>query len=251
MYRILGVVLIPDKKINRYNEKIGFFCISFSKDTILEYKKSFDKNIISVPLTKNHTTASYKNYFYSNSIIIDETNKDVLPDSFKDCPFGTWLLEITFYSKKEYDELINSDLKGISIDLEYTIQDDEGINHQIIDSFRMMNKLSDLISINIYVRGGSTGSSGRSEHGEAHFEVHKKNSGENVGKILMPKLNIWERANFKEKSSLLKVVNSKDISKRDKKVLIKWLENNDNENLKKCYEEWNRVNEYNKQAILI
>ena len=67
----------------------------------------------------------------------------------------------------------------------------------------------------------------------------------------MPKLNIWERANFKEKSSLLKVVNSKDISKRDKKVLIKWLENNDNENLKKCYEEWNRVNEYNKQAILI
>ena len=147
--------------------------------------------------------------------------------------------------------MISSDLIGFSVELEYSITDENGKTHHLKDNFERMNKLSELLSINIFIRGGSTGGAGRNEHGEAHFEIHKKNSLKNIGKIFMPKLSNWNELNFKEKLSLLTIENGEDLPKREKKAFVKWLEKNENENLKRCYTEWNRVNKDNNQAILI
>lgn len=47
------------------------------------------------------------------------------------------------------------------------------------------------------------------------------------------------------------VQNKADISKRDKKGMVKWLELNDNENLLYCHKEWNESNKHNKRTIMI
>ena len=248
--RILGAILIPNKEIERYNDKLGFYKIKFSKETIKSYKESFDKNQKN-QLTKEHSDENFKSCLLSNSFIISAENKDLIPNDYKTYPIGTWMIEYSFKDEEEYFELISSDLKGFSLELSYSIIDKNGIVHKIKDNFKRMNKLSELLSIDIFVRGGSTGGKGRNEHGEAHFEIHQKNSNINIGKIFMPKLDIWLNSTFKDKLSLLTIDNGIDIPKREKKAMVKWLEKNDNKNLKCSYEEWNRINKDNDQAILI
>ncbi|MEE9408110.1 MAG: hypothetical protein V3V28_08555 [Polaribacter sp.] len=248
--RILGAILIPDKEIERYDKELGFFKIKFSKETIKEYKGNFDKKQ-NIPLTKSHSKESFKSFELSNSFLISDNNKSSIPESYKNYPIGTWLVEYTFIDEEEFLNLISSDLIGFSVELEYSITDENGKTHHLKDNFERMNKLSELLSINIFIRGGSTGGAGRNEHGEAHFEIHQKNSNKNIGKIFMPKLNRWSELNFKEKLSLLTIEKGADIPKREKKAFVKWLEKNENENLKRCYNEWNRINKDNNQAILI
>jgi hypothetical protein len=234
--RILGAILIPEKEIERYDKELGFFKIKFSKEIIKEYKENFDKKQ-NIPLTKSHSSESFKSFKLSNSFLISENNKSSIPESYKKHPIGTWLVEYTFKDEEEFLNLISSDLIGFSIELSYSIVDDNGKTHHLKDNFERMNKLSELLSINIFVRGGSTGGAGRNEHGEAHFEIHQKNSNKNIGKIFMPKLNRWTVLNFKEKLLLLTIENGTDIPKREKKAIVKWLEKNENENLIHCYNE--------------
>ena len=240
--RILGAILIPEKEIERYHNELGFFKIKFSKEIIKEYKDNFDKKL-NIPLTKSHSEESFKSFELSNSFLISET--------YKNYPIGTWLVEYIFNDEEEFLNLISSNLTGFSIELEYSITDENGKTYHLKDNFERMNKLSELLSINIFIRGGSTGGAGRNEHGEAHFEIHKKNSLKNIGKIFMPKLSHWNNLNFKEKLSLLVIENGEDLPKREKKAFVKWLEKNENENLKRCHKEWNRINKDNNQAILI
>tara|TARA_R110002126_G_scaffold259518_1_gene402471 strand:- start:434 stop:1201 length:768 start_codon:yes stop_codon:yes gene_type:complete len=248
--RILGAILIPEKEIERYHNELGFFKIKFSKKIIKEYKDNFDKKL-NIPLTKSHSEESFKSFELSNSFLISENNKTSIPETYKNYPIGTWLVEYTFNDEEEFLNLISSNLIGFSIELEYSITDENGKTYHLKDNFERMNKLSELLSINIFIRGGSTGGAGRNEHGEAHFEIHKKNSLKNIGKIFMPKLSHWNNLNFKEKLSLLVIENGEDLPKREKKAFVKWLEKNENENLKRCHKEWNRINKDNNQAILI
>lgn len=248
--RILGAILIPDKEIERYDKEIGYFKIKFSKDIIKHYKEKFDRRE-NTPLTKSHNDQLFRNVELSNSFLISDDNKNSIPKNYKNYPVGTWLIEYTFKDEEEFYKLITSGFNGFSIELEYSITDENGKTHYLKDNFERMNKLSELLSINIFIRGGSTGGAGKNEHGEAHFEIHKKNSLKNIGKISMPKLSHWNKLNFREKLSLLKIENGEDLTKREKKAFVKWLEKNDNENLKRCHNEWNRVNKDNNQAILI
>lgn len=249
MNRILGAVLIPDKEIERYHEELGYHEIIFSKEVIKKYKENFDKKE-NVALTKAHSNETFKSFKLSNSFLINENNKNSLPEPYNTYPIGTWLIAYTFKDEEEFLNLI-SNYKGFSAEIEYSITDENGKTHRIIDNFKRMNKLSELLSIDIYIRGGSTGGAGRNEHGEAHFEIHQKNSRKNIGKIFMPELSKWINSNFKEKSFLLTISNGADLTKREKKALVLWLEKDNNENLKRCYIEWNRINKDNNQAILI
>jgi hypothetical protein len=114
-----------------------------------------------------------------------------------------------------------------------------------------MNRLSDLLFFDIWVHGGSTDGRGRNEHGEAHFELKKKNTRKPLEKILMPSLSLWLKSDFDERVNLLSIQNSMDISKKDKKGMARWLELNENENLIMSHKEWNECNKHNNRTIQI
>ena len=249
--KILGAILIPDHKIKRFNEKLGFHHVSFPKEVIKAFKNKFDKVNKDTQLTKNHTSEYYKSAFLSKSFILNSSNREPLHLNHQDYPNGTWMIEYTFKNDSEYHEFLSSDANGFSVEIEYSIIDENGIEHHLRECFKMMNKLSELLSFNVFVRGGSTGGAGRNEHGAAHFEIHQKNSNKNIGKIFMPTLELWSNSNLKEKISLLTVDKGIDISKREKKAMVKWLEKENNENLIRCHKEWNRMNKDNNQTILI
>ena len=105
-----------------------------------------------------------------------------------------------------------------------------------------MNKLSDFSSFNIVVYGGSTDGPGRNEHGLPHFHLLEKNSDKVLGKIDIPLLTKWKESDIKKKLSLITILDGPDITKKQKKEIVKWLSDNNNANLMSCQEHWDKVN---------
>lgn len=245
--KIVGPVLIPNFLMTRYNPKIGFYQLSISPETIALYKKKFDNDNIT-DLSINHTSEILKNTKLSKSFLITTENQKQLDESFSHLPLGTWMIEYTISNKCD-SKLINSlKLKGFSLEGKFTIEDKNGKQFIVTEKFRIMNKISELLSFNIYVQGGSTEGYGRNEHGEAHFELKEKNSGKKIGKIFMPSKEKWINCNHKERLELMIVENGRQLTKREKKVLVEWLENNNNENLLRCHSEWNEINKFNNRT---
>lgn len=249
--RILGPVMIPDKKMLRYHDEIGFYELVIPADAIEFYRNKFHSDKHDENFNIEHSEKIEEGVRLSNSFIINSNSRESLPIEFQDLPNGTWMIEYTFDSPEVLVYYENLGLTGFSVEGTFTIVGKDGKKYTVKEKFKRMNKLSDLLSFEIWVHGGSTDGRGRNEHGEAHFEIKEKNTQKPKGKITMPSLELWLKSNFKERTGLMKVQNNDDISKKDKKGMVRWLELNDNENLINCHKEWNESNKYNNRAILI
>lgn len=237
--RILGPVMIPDKKILRYHDEIGFYELVIPTHAIEIFRSKFHsekkENIVNI----QHEVRIEEGVRLSDSFLIDNDNRQSLPAEFQDLPNGTWMIEYTFDNPELLIQYENRGLRGFSVEVEYTIVVGNGKKYAIQENFKKMNKLSNLLSFEIWVYGGGSEDGGRKEHGEAHFELKEKNTRRQLGKIKMPSLELWLKSDSKQRIELLTIQNKVDISKRDKKGMVKWLELNDNENLIKCHKEWN------------
>jgi hypothetical protein len=251
--RILGVAMIPNMEIYRNpNEVVNEeHKVYFTADTIATLRQNFHLKEGSDSFSINHGDLLVKNVKLIKSFLINTENRNSIPLSFRHLPDGTWMIEYEINNEEILLKIKNGELTGFSVEGKFTLTDDNGVNHTVIERFRIMNKLSELLSFNIYVQGGSTGGAGRNEHGEAHFELKEKNSGKKIGKIFMPSLDIWIQSNRKERITFLTVDNGIDITKREKKIFIDWLEQNNNENLLRCHKEWNETNEFNNRVQFI
>lgn len=116
--------------------------------------------------------------------------------------------------------------------------------NEFYGKFKKMNELHELSSFFIDIRGGSTDGSGRNEHGTPHFHLLKKNTNEDLAKIEIPSLELWNKTENKIK--LIGISNSA-ISKSQKKELVNWLQKDDN--LQRLLDEWNQLNKYNNRAL--
>jgi len=243
--------MIPKKKILRYHEEIGFYELAVPANVIEFYRNKFNTDKKDNNLNINHDQIIYEGVKLSNSFLITDENRQTLPKAFHDLPNGTWMIECTFDSAELLSDFEKMGLTGFSVEGKFSIIGEDGKKYTVYENFRRVNKLSDLLSFEIWVHGGSTDGRGRNEHGEAHFELKEKNTRKPLGKIMMPSLEKWQQCNFNERVSLLKVQNGNDISTKDKKGMVRWLELNENENLILCHTEWNESNKYNNRTVPI
>ncbi len=249
--KILGPVMIPDKQILRYHDEIGFYNLVVSANVIEFYKNKFSSEERENNLNIQHGKIINEGVKLTKSFLINEENRKSLRTDFHDLPNGTWMIEYTFDRPELLAEYEMDGLKGFSIEGTFTIIGEDGKAYSVHEKFRRMNKLSDLLSFEIWVHGGSTDGRGRNEHGQAHFELKEKNTRKPLGKILMPSLELWLKSDFDERVQLMKLENGNDISKKDKKGMARWLELNENENLIMCHNEWNECNKHNNRTIQI
>ncbi len=249
--RILGPVMIPDKKILRYHDEIGFYELAVPAHAIEVYRNKFHAQKKDNNINIQHIEIIQEGVMLSDSFLINSDNRESLPNEFQSLPNGTWMIEYTFDNPKLLAVYENFGLKGFSVEGTFTIVGEDGKQYTIHEKFQRMNKLSDLLPFEIWVHGGSTDGSGRNEHGEAHFELKEKNTRRPLGKIMMPSLELWLKSDFKERVELMRVQNNNDISKKHKKAMAMWLGLNDNENLINCQKEWNESNQHNNRAVQI
>ncbi|MBU2526772.1 MAG: hypothetical protein KKC03_09255 [Bacteroidetes bacterium] len=249
--RILGPVMIPGKKMLRYHDEIGFYELVIPAEAIEFYRNKFHSEKKENRINIQHEETVKEGVRLSDSFLIDSNNRQSLPLEFQDLPNGTWMIEYTFENPELLIQYENNGMRGFSVEGKFTIEGEDGKKYTIQENFKRMNKLSDLLSFEIWVHGGGAEDCGRKEHGEAHFELKEKNTRRPLGKITMPSLELWLKSDFKQRIELMTVQNKADISKKDKKGMVRWLELNDNENLLICHKEWNESNKDNKRTTMI
>lgn len=249
--KLLGPIMIPDFKILRYHDEIGYYELVCKSEQIEKFRNKFHLDKKEKNLNLNHSSEIYDGAVLSQSFLITDDNRQALPEKFKDLPNGTWMIELTFKREDYANQIVELNLNGFSISATFNVKGVDGKSYEVHEKFRIMNKLSDLLSFNIYVQGGSTDGAGRNEHGAAHFELKEKNTNKGLGKIFMPSLDEWNKLDNKSRIKLMLVHNGADITSKEKKAMVRWLEINDNENLLRCHKEWNENNKFNNRVTLI
>lgn len=93
----------------------------------------------------------------------------------------------------------------------------------------------------IDIRGGETGASGRSEHGEPHFHIISYAGKEDLGKVYFPSVK-----DYKVNNTELRFETK--LNRKEHKSISKWVFYDDLKNLKTLEEEWLERNKFNNRV---
>ena len=138
---IVSPVMIPDKLILRYNDKVGNFYTMFSKDTIekIRYQYAKDNNF-------NKTNLNHKDSIDGIIMLeswIKESNNDKSNDyGFNDLPIGTWFATYKVDNKEVWSKIKEGKINGLSIE-GYISYNTEKFEKQEVS---ITNKLLDIFS---------------------------------------------------------------------------------------------------------
>ena len=116
--KILGPVLIPNKKIYRNKNKIIDVphYVSFTVETISKLRTKFHRDRNDDKVNLNHDGVLIGGVKMIKSFLIDETNKNVLPKEFGNLPLGTWMVEYVVEDEDVWKKIKNKELNGFSIE---------------------------------------------------------------------------------------------------------------------------------------
>jgi hypothetical protein len=112
---IVSPVMIPDKLILRYNDKVGNFYTMFSKDTIekIRYQYAKDNNF-------NKTNLNHKDNIDGIIMLeswIKESNNDKSNSyGFNDLPIGTWFAMYKVDNQEVWSKIKEGKINGLSIE---------------------------------------------------------------------------------------------------------------------------------------
>ena len=112
---LVGVALIPEKQIPRFDETEGEYLVFFSKETIEKAQELFMNS-----LKNNKATVEHEKDVQGVSVIEtwikeDDNDKSNLY-GFSDLPIGSWLVKMKVYNDDVWKQVKQGDLKGFSIE---------------------------------------------------------------------------------------------------------------------------------------
>ena len=116
--QLVGAVLIPDKKINRYDKETDEeYDVFFTKDTIKQAQKLFMSS-----LRNNSHTLEHKETVEGLTVVESWIKEDEKFDKsnlwgFKNMPVGTWFVQVSAEGNPEiWDKIKNKEVRGFSIE---------------------------------------------------------------------------------------------------------------------------------------
>ena len=112
---LVGVALIPEKEIPRYNEEDGEYLVFFSKETIEKAQELFMNG-----LKNNKATLEHQKDVEGVSVIETWIKEDKNDKSnlygFQDVPIGSWFVKMKVYNEEVWKEVKAGRLRGFSIE---------------------------------------------------------------------------------------------------------------------------------------
>ena len=223
-YCIIMPIMIPNLEIQRYSkEREEYYKILFSQEDIKVHFEKFLFNMNIYPDLKyfklGHHGTIYKGAKIVDSFLSNSSNKKKWWSKFKKLPKGTFFQTLEFDSYLEYVwfKTIYPNGGGASVSLILNVTDSDGNTFKSHEEFERINKnISGELPFNVYIHGGETGSIGRSEHGDAHFELKELNTNKTFSKIYIPTLEVWTKSNIKKKLNILNSFDGRDLNKKEK-----------------------------------
>ena len=110
---LIGVALIPEKEIPRYDEKEGEYLVFFSKETIEKAQELFMNGL------KNNNATVEKNVDGVSVIetwIKEDKNDKSNLYGFSDVPIGSWFVKMKIYNDDVWKDVKSNNLRGYSIE---------------------------------------------------------------------------------------------------------------------------------------
>ena len=113
--KLIGALLVPDKKIYRNDPELGEFYVVFTAETIEEIALRYNKNGYATQWNTEHTT-DVKDVVLTENWIVEDTDFDKSKAYGLSYPKGTWVGLAKVEDAKLWQE-IKANLKGFSIEL--------------------------------------------------------------------------------------------------------------------------------------
>lgn len=113
--KLIGALLVPDKKIYRNDPELGEFYVVFTAETIEEIALRYNKNGYATQWNTEHTT-DVKDVVLTENWIVEDSQFDKSKAYGLEYPKGTWVGLAKVEDSKLWGE-IKADLKGFSVEL--------------------------------------------------------------------------------------------------------------------------------------
>ena len=120
--QLVGAVLIPDKKINRYDKETDEeYDVFFTKETIKQAQKLFMSNLRNNSHTLEHNETVDGLTVVESWIKEDEKFDKSNLWGFKNMPVGTWFVQVSAEGNDEiWNKIKNKEVRGFSIEGYFT-----------------------------------------------------------------------------------------------------------------------------------
>ena len=113
--KLIGALLVPDKKIYRNDAELGEFYVVFTSETIEEIALRYNKNGYATQFNTEHTT-DVKDVVLTENWIVKDSNFDKSKAYGLEYPVGSWVGLAKVEDEKLWSE-IKANLKGFSVEL--------------------------------------------------------------------------------------------------------------------------------------
>ena len=147
--QLVGAVLIPDKKIARFDKETNEeYDVFFTKETIAQAQKLFMEN-----LNNNNHTLEHQEKINGLTVVESWIKEDEKFDKsnmwgFKNMPIGTWFVQVSVENNDEvWQKIKNKEVRGFSIEGWFTdklIEASKPKNNDSLDEITL-NKIKNVI----------------------------------------------------------------------------------------------------------
>jgi len=137
---VSGYAMIADLEIPRYDERRGYYNVTFRKGNIEKIWLNFHRNNLMTNTNEMHQSGKFaKGVFVCESFIIDSERGIKAPEGFKQEPDGSWFISMKVENDDVWNKVLEGTFKGFSIEGRFFERPAE----------TFASKLKDLININM------------------------------------------------------------------------------------------------------
>lgn len=114
---VSGYAMIADLEIPRYDERRGYYNVTFRKGNIEKIWLNFHRNNLMTNTNEMHQSGKFaKGVFVCESFIIDSERGIKAPEGFKQEPDGSWFISMKVENDEVWDKVLAGTFKGFSIE---------------------------------------------------------------------------------------------------------------------------------------
>lgn len=135
---VTGPILIPERKILRYDLDGNPFYVWFSKETIEELSQTFLRDDKNRAWNLQHEQDT-NDVYITESWLVNNSEMDKAKSLGFDVPEGTWMASAKIENEEIWKRIKNNELRGFSIDGMFKIEED------ITDYDEALKKIEEII----------------------------------------------------------------------------------------------------------
>lgn len=137
---VSGYAMIADLEIPRYDERRGYYNVTFRKGNIEKIWLNFHRNNLMTNTNEMHQSGQFaKGVFVCESFIIDSERGIKAPEGFKQEPDGSWFISMKVENDEVWQKVLDGKFRGFSIEGRFRERPAETFREKLKDIINNVN----------------------------------------------------------------------------------------------------------------